>query len=112
IATIAPLTQISAGKDFEFLSLCPILETLNLHHLTESLCSKTQRIYIGNRDVRVGTDACYKWARSLVEAAYENRIRSPHIELIIGPSIGHLGHGTTKENFEEGAKWIIQKILS
>lgn len=108
----APLTQISAGKDFEFLSLCPILQSLDLHHLTNELCTKTQRIYIGNRDVRVSTDACYRWYRSLVEAAYERQIRSPHIELIMKPSIGHQGHGTSKENFEGGAKWLTKQILS
>ena len=112
IVTYSPLTQISAGKDFEFLSLCPILENLNLHHLAEHLCTKKQRIYIGNRDTRVGTDACYRWVRTLAEAAYEKNIRSPSIELTIRPSLGHQGHGTSKESFEEGAAWLIKQILS
>lgn len=112
ILSYAPLTKISAGKDFEFLSTCPILESLNLHHLKDPLCIKKQRIYIGNRDVRVGTDTCYTWFRSLIEAAHERCIRSPHIELCIKPSIGHQGHGTSKESFEEGAAWLSKQILT
>jgi dienelactone hydrolase len=111
IVSYAPLTLISKGKDFEFLSLCPILESLDLKHFIDPLCTKKQRIYIGNRDTRVNTDACYEWYRSLVEAAYNKQIRSPHIELIIKPSIGHHGHGTAKTSFEEGASWILDQIL-
>ncbi|MBS0627153.1 MAG: hypothetical protein JSS09_02955 [Verrucomicrobia bacterium] len=110
LVSFAPLTKISEGKDFEFLSLCPILESLDLNHFIDPLCTKKQRIYIGNRDIRVGTDSCYKWFRALVEAAYEKRIRSPHVELFIKPSIGHQGHGTLKETFEEGAAWLAKQI--
>lgn len=112
LLSFAPLTKISAGKDFDFLSLCPVLEHLDLHHLTEALCTKTQRIYIGNRDVRVGTDVCYQWIRALIELAFEKKIRSPHIEMILSPSIGHQGHGTSKENFEGGAAWLLKQILT
>lgn len=111
LLTFAPLTKITAGKDFEFLSLTPLLERLNLSHISEAVCQKNQRIYIGNRDTRVSTDACYEWFRSMVEHAHSKGIRSPHLEMMIRPSIGHQGHGTAKESFEEGASWLIQKIL-
>jgi esterase FrsA len=112
LLSFAPLTEITAGKDFDFLSLTPLLKSLNLSNFSPNLCTKTQRIYIGNRDTRVSTDACYQWFRSLVENAHDKGIRSPHIELMIRPSIGHQGHGTSKESFEEGAAWLIQKLLS
>lgn len=111
LLTFAPLTKITAGKDFEFLSLTPLLENLNLSHTTEAVCEKAQRIYIGNLDTRVSTDACYDWFRLLVKEAHAKGIRSPQIEMMIRPSIGHQGHGTSKESFEEGAAWLIQKIL-
>ncbi len=110
LATFAPLTDLASGKDFEFLSLTPIVNNLSLYRLQDALCLKKHRIYMGNRDTRVGTDACYKWVRTLVETAYEKRIRSPHIELILKPSIGHQGHGTHKESFEEGAQWLLRQI--
>lgn len=112
ILTFAPLTKISEGKDFEFLSLNPTLQSLNLHNLNDHLYSKKQRIYMGNRDTRVGTDICYHWVRSLIETAHEKHIRSIPIEMIIKPSIGHQGHGTSKESFEEGATWLINQILA
>jgi len=106
----APLTQITEGKDFSFLELSPLLQNLNLTNFSYLLHAKTQRIYIGNRDTRVGTSSCFNWISSLVETAHENGIRSPHIELFIKPSIGHMGHGTSKESFEQGALWLAEQM--
>jgi len=111
LVSFAPLTDLSTSKDFGFLSLCPIIEKLNLASIVNAVCMKPQRIYIGNRDQRVYTDRCYAWARSMVESAWNQGIRSPHIELVLRPSIGRDGHGTSKESFEEGATWLSRQLL-
>ena len=110
LLTFAPLTHLDAILEFDFLSPSPLIKNLNISFLTEALSTKSIKAYIGGRDSRVGTDLCYKWIRELIEAAYEKNIRSPQIELVLKPSIGYLGHGTSKESFEEGAKWLKEQL--
>lgn len=106
----APLTQLTLAKEFAFCPNAAHLKQLDMTLLSPLLYMKKVRSYIGNRDIRVSTDACFQWTRSLVETAYEHNMRSPHIELFLKPSIGHQGHGTSKESFEEGAAWLL-KVL-
>jgi esterase FrsA len=110
LLTFAPLTQLDECVEFKNLKELPIVEELDINKLTPKLFHKTIKTYIGNRDLRVGTDRCYTWTRSLINAAFDHHIRSPHIELVLKPSIGHLGHGTSKETFEEGALWLAHKL--
>ena len=103
----SPLTQLSQVEEFanskvkaQQLDLEQLVDTLtHIHHV---------RFYIGNRDTRVSTDACYHFIRQLVEKAHEKRARHCGVELIITPSIGHKGHGTDLAIFEEGARWVKQ----
>lgn len=106
----APLTKICYAKEFHTLQNHPDLDLLDLSHLIPSLTSKTLRYYISNRDVRVGTKECMQFIVDLAEAAHENKVRSPQIELLVTPPIGHQGHGTSKEVFEEGARWILSHL--
>ena len=89
----------------------PATTSLNLEHLTPLLYNRTIRFYIGNRDKRVGTAHTFSLTEKLAEKAYHNRIRSAPIELIIGPSIGYQGHGTSQAIFQEGATWIKNHLL-
>lgn len=111
ILGFAPLTQILFANEFKELQHHPIPERLELKHLVDKLYGRTLRFYIGNRDVWVGTTLCYQFIESLVEKAFEERIRSPKIELFIVPSIGHRGHGTSKESFTSGAEWAAQNLI-
>ncbi len=110
LLTYAPLTRLDECVEFKNLKELPSVEALDIDKLTSKLLHKTIKTYIGNRDLRVGTDRCYTWIRNLTNAAFDHNIRSPHIELVLKPSIGHLGHGTSKETFEEGALWIAHKL--
>ena len=94
----APLTQL------------PFAQEHNLENHVENLCDLPIRFYIGNRDIRVGTDKCFHLVEKLVNAAFEKGERSPPVEMLIGPSIGHQGHGTSKDVFEAGADWIGRKL--
>lgn len=98
IVGFAPMTQFSAAKEY------------NLENFIAPLCEEKIRFYIGNRDIRVGTDRCFSLVQSLTEAAFQKGVRSPPIEMIIAPSIGHMGHGTSKETFHDGALWLGKQL--
>ena len=107
ILGFAPLTRLANVQEFENLDV----DRWDLTHLAEKICNRNVRCYIGNRDMRVGTRACFEFISALANTAFEQRISSSPIELIIGPSIGHKGHGTSPEVFRQGAAWLEKKLL-
>lgn len=106
ILGFAPLTRLDYAKEFKDIDASPF----NLSHLSSQLCNRTLRFYIGNRDLRVGTDHCFQFISTLVEDSYQKNIRSAPIELIISPSIGHQGHGTSFQTFSHGAHWLAHLL--
>jgi pimeloyl-ACP methyl ester carboxylesterase len=111
ILGFSPLTEpqpLEELKLFQGSSFDQIALTSVVDHLVHARL----RFYIGNHDIRVGTDACYQFIRTLTEAAVHKGIRSPAVELIIYPSIGHKGHGTPPSIFHEGADWIKQQLMT
>jgi predicted esterase len=110
ILGFAPLTRLSFLKDFEEIQEAPLVKSLHLEVLTEALVGKPLRFYIGNRDKRVGTSLSFHFIEALAEVSFHHHIRSSQVELYITPSIGHHGHGTSKEVFEKGAFWIAEKL--
>lgn len=105
----APLTKLSQVR--EFASIESKAAPWDLHqHLDKLLHLHHLRFYMGLRDTRVHTDACYDLIRSLVELAHEKRKRSFFAELFLTHSIGHMGHGTSPQVFLEGAKWIQEQL--
>ncbi|MCB1081898.1 MAG: alpha/beta hydrolase, partial [Chlamydiia bacterium] len=72
---------------------------------------KKVRFYIGNHDMRVGTDHAFSFIQNLAKEAHTHRIRTSPIELIIGPSIGYQGHGTAPQTFQSGAEWVKGALL-
>lgn len=110
LIAFAPLTDPSQCLELIPVQESPLLTKLDLRFLTQRLASKKIRVHIGNRDQRVHTDSCYAWVRSLIEEAFSQKIRSPQIEIFLRPSIGYLGHGTSKESFEDGARWILKQL--
>lgn len=103
----APLTDLNYLQ--EFAGFTP--RYLSLEPLIPKLCDRTIRFYIGNRDTRTGSENCFHLVRDLANEAYEQRIRSSPIEMIVGPSIGHKGHGTSPEVFKNGATWLKEQLL-
>jgi esterase FrsA len=105
ILQFAPLTRLPKGKDFEAVWNHPILQSLDILPLAKQLADRHIRFYIGNKDARVSTKACLDFVLALVE---HSSLRSPQIELIMTPSIGQMGHGTSPEIFCQGAEWLAQ----
>ncbi len=110
IVGFAPMTELTGASEFADLHNHKLASCLNLENHIETLCTQKIRFYIGNRDIRVSTNKCFQLVQNLTEAAFQKGERSPPIELIISPSIGHMGHGTSKELFESGAHWIGKKL--
>ncbi|HAB99335.1 MAG TPA: alpha/beta hydrolase [Parachlamydiales bacterium] len=111
LLAFAPLTKLALAKEFSLLKENPLVASYDAEKKAELLADRRVRLYIGNRDVRVSTEACYAFAMALVEKAHEAHIRSAPIELIISPSIGQMGHGTSPEIFRQGAHWLIECLI-
>ncbi len=104
----APLTDLSRQPDFQEKS---IPKELSLFGCADGLINKKLRYYIGNRDLRVGTDACFRLVDQIVDSAYNEGVRSSEVELFISPSIGHKGHGTPPHIFKDGAEWLKRNFM-
>ncbi len=100
ILGFAPLTRFRAAKNLDLENLIPTLYNRNI------------RFYIGNRDTRVGTENAFSFIYKLADEAHKNRLRTAPIEMIIGPSIGRHGHGTSPEVFQNGTDWIKGVLIS
>lgn len=111
ILGFAPLINFNTLEEFQNLLHLPIVKKLDLFNFVDALADRQLRFYIGNRDIRVGTRHCFDFIEALTEKAFENGIRSPAIEMIISPSIGHKGHGTPQPTFQNGIEWLKQKLV-
>jgi len=111
----APLTRLGELNEFASVEQSTRVKirasALDLEHLVDQLTHVHHlRFYIGNRDERVSTDACYHFIRRLADKAHEIRARHMNIELRITHSIGHKGHGTTPQIFAEGIGWLKEQL--
>jgi len=106
----APLTRLDRAKEFAAIQEETLVQSLNLEHLVPQLIHCSLRFYIGNLDTRVGTRACFDFIEALTQTAFQHQIRSPQVELIISPSIGKEGHGTSQEIFHHGAHWLATQL--
>lgn len=104
----SPLTKPQPVEEFNLPA--SHYEETALVNLVDFLRETHVRYYIGNRDTRVSTDACYEFIKELAENSFEKGNRSPPAELIIFPSIGHKGHGTPHHIFLDGARWLISQL--
>lgn len=107
----APLTRPQPLEEMEGMTL-DRFENCALSSWVDELVHIRLRFYMGNRDTRVSTDACYDFIRLLTESAFAKGIRSPQVELILYPSIGYKGHGTPTAIFYEGADWIKRQLIA
>ncbi len=110
IVGFAPLTKLSAIKEFQEVPDTSFANELDLEKLIDKVCDRNIRFYIGNLDTRVGTRNCFDFIEKASQKALEKKVRSPQIELIIAPSIGYQGHGTGKKIFQDGARWIGERL--
>lgn len=111
ILGFAPLTQLGWMHDWRQVDTGALPKSYDLMNIIDKLPGRNLRFYIGNRDLRVGTSACYEFIEKLADYSYNNGFRSPPVDLIINPSVGHKGHGTLPHIFKEGADWLRAQLL-
>jgi len=111
ILGFAPLIKLSATEEFQRLPSKEMVSEYDLEHIAPVLCNRKIRFYASNYDRRVKTEYVFSFIHSVSKYAHEKKIRSAPIELYIRPPTGYLGHGTPKETFEEGAKWLANELL-
>lgn len=112
IIGLAPLLDLKACKESKDLENHPLLDLLSAFHVKESLIHKKILFFIGNRDLRVGTQKSVDLVCSLADLAHEKRQRGGSFKLIIDDSIGYLGHGTSDETFEKAALSTLLELFS
>ena len=98
------MQAVQAVLGFAPLIYFPGMRT-SLFDVVPLLLEKKIRLYMGNRDTRVGTKNAFTFLEQLVEAAGQRR--SLPYELILYPSVGYKGHGTPPSIFEDGVKWLL-----
>ena len=98
------------SKEFSHLQDNPLVLSYDAVSIAPLLADRSIRFYIGNRDTRVSTKACFDLTMAITEKAHQAHIRSPRVELIISPSVGQMGHGTPPEIFRQGAAWLEEHL--
>lgn len=111
ILGFAPLTSFDRMSEFKDIEMPEHIKKLALINLVDQLVCKEVRFYVGNRDLRVGTGACFSFIEALTEASAQKGVRSAPVSLFIYPSIGHKGHGTPPHIFADGAEWAKSRLL-
>ena len=111
ILGFSPLINLSDIFEFDSIKDCTLLQSLQSDKLLDSLINKEIRLYIGNRDTRVGTRNSFLFIEKIAMQAFLKNRKEAQAELIIYPSIGYKGHGTDKNTFKEGCQWLKEKLI-
>jgi len=111
VMAFAPLIDLESLPEFSRHLPQETLDSFALKTYIPQLIGKQVRIHVGNRDQRVGTTRTYQFLEKLVDQSMEGGERSPPVEMLITPSIGYKGHGTSEASFHEGARWIKNILL-
>lgn len=110
ILGFAPLTNPFRLHEYQGLETRDYLQRFCASSLIPDLLGKNVRFFIGNRDERVSTRACFDFVEELSQANYQAGHRVAPVECYITPSIGHQGHGTAPSTFAAGASWIAKQL--
>ncbi len=102
----APLTKFGTMIKYEDAGPDSMARKFDLTTTIDKIVGKRLRFYIGNRDIRVGTHLCFEFIHELAETSFQDGHRSPTVEMLVGPSIGHKGHGTSPDVFKDGVLWL------
>lgn len=111
ILGFSPLINLYDIFEFDSIKDCTLLQSLHSDKLLDSLINKQIRLYIGNRDTRVGTRNSFMFIEKIAMQAYQKNRKEAQAELIIYPSIGYKGHGTGKNIFKDGCLWLKEKLI-
>lgn len=106
----APMTDLEGCPYFENLPESAYL--YNASSIIKSLFNVNVLFLIGNRDIAVSSKNAASFILKLADYQFSNGVRSPDVQIKIRPSIGHRGHGTSSETFQEGAIWLQSHLIN
>jgi alpha-beta hydrolase superfamily lysophospholipase len=104
----SPLVRLSHAQDFKDLAHLPGVQEMDACRWASKMSELALKVWIGNLDRKVGVAPAFEWVQAVAHAQEAAGRRVCPSELIVRPSVGHLGHGTPPESFEEGVKWLMQ----
>jgi esterase FrsA len=110
ILGFAPLSRLDQLDELINTPESVLAKPFNLEYHSSNIIGRPFKFFIGNHDTLVGTDNAFGLVHSLVDESVKKGVKSPPVSLSIYPSIGHKGHGTPKEIFEEGAQWMAKQV--
>jgi hypothetical protein len=102
----APLVRLARSEPFQSIAQQPNVQELDCCRWVERMVDIPLKVWIGNLDHRVGVSPAFEWVEQLAQAQAASGHRVCRSELVIRPSVGHQGHGTPPESFEEGVRWL------
>ena len=105
VAAYAPVTELSALREFEGLDAHPLTRQLDLQNSAVALVNRPLWIIIGNADDRVGTDRAVAFARRVAAAAQDQAL-APDVTLQVVPVPGH---SSLAEWHDEAVEWFLEQ---
>lgn len=103
VAGIAPVTDWRVLKEFAQVRDRPEVGAMVLDHFAPSLARRPVFLIIGNRDARVGTDCCARFALRLFESEAGQNASSSEVRVVDFP-----GHGLPDEGYLAGAQFLLR----
>lgn len=106
-AAFAPVTALTALREFHEVANPEHVDSLSLNGQAEQLLGRSLWLVIGDRDDRVGTDKTIALAR-LVTTKSLALSKSADVTLLVKPE--PKGHTTPAGSPEAAADWILEKL--
>ena len=106
-AAFAPVTALSALREFKGASNTDHIDALSLYSRANRLAGRSLWLVIGDRDERVGTDDCIAFARRVTTLSLEQS-KPADVTLIVQPE--PKGHTTPEGSPDKAAEWILSRL--
>lgn len=108
VAALAPVTDWRPLREFAICREREDVAQLALEHFCQPLAGRAVYAAIGNRDERVGTDCCVRFALRLLEHESELQLSESKLKfLVVDDSKGH----TLQNRWREaGAEFLLQQV--
>lgn len=107
VAAFAPVTDLTALREFEGAESSALVQSLVLTQQAEALATRPLWVVIGDRDARVSTDAAISFVRAVTAAALSRGLNpQAEIHVLFEPK----GHTTPPGSPAKAAAWIAARL--
>lgn len=105
VAAFAPVTDWGVVSEFESIRKSPNVAKISLERFAAKLVDRKVYVAIGNRDDRVGTDACTRFVLALTEALRKKGEPAAGLRYMLVED--SKGHGLGKSWRVEGIRYLL-----